>query len=73
MHSQYCVQNKRIDLYFSEHKLGIKIDEYRHVERDFECKKSSQIMIDKKLNCRIIRTDPDAADFNIYRLINQVQ
>ena len=23
MHTQYCVQNKRLDLYFSKHKLGI--------------------------------------------------
>ena len=29
-------------------------------------------MIEEKLGCKIIRTDRDAADFNIYRLINQV-
>ena len=28
MHTQYCVQNKRFDFYFSEHKLGLEIDEY---------------------------------------------
>ena len=29
-------------------------------------------MIEQKLGCKIIRTDPDAPDFNIYRLINQI-
>ena len=28
MHTQYCAQNKRFDFYFSEHKLGLEIDEY---------------------------------------------
>ena len=27
----------------------------------------------KKLDCKIIRINPDAADFNIYRLINQIR
>ena len=36
MHTQYCVQNKRLDFYFSEHKLGVEIDEYGHSDRDFE-------------------------------------
>ena len=29
-------------------------------------------MIEKKLGCKIIRINPDSADFNIYRLINQI-
>ena len=29
-------------------------------------------MIKEKIGCKPIRTDPDAADFNIYRIINQV-
>ena len=29
-------------------------------------------MIEEKLGCKIIRTNQDAAVFNIYRLINQV-
>ena len=31
-----------------------------------------QLMIKEKIGCKPIRTDPDAADFNIYRIINQV-
>ena len=30
-------------------------------------------MIEEKLGCKIIRTNPDAADFNIYRPINQLR
>ena len=33
MHTQYCVQNKRLDSFFSEHKLGVEIDEYGHADR----------------------------------------
>ena len=72
MHTQYCVQNKRLDFYFSEHKLGVEIDECGHADRDFEYKQSRQLMIEKKLGCKIIRINPDAADFSIYRLINQI-
>ena len=65
MYTQYCVQNKRVDFYFSEHKLGAEIDECGHADRDFEYKQSKQLMIEKKLGCKIIRINPDAADFNI--------
>ena len=37
MHTQY-IQNKRLDFYFSEHKLEIEIDEYGQTVRDFEYK-----------------------------------
>ena len=68
-----CVQNKRLGLYFSKHKLGIEIDEYGHVDRNFEDEESRQLIIEEKLGCKIIRTNPDAADFSIYRLINHVR
>ena len=40
MHTQYYVHNKKIGFYLSEHKLGIEIDEYGHVGRDFENEQS---------------------------------
>ena len=73
MHTQYCVQSKRLDLHFSEHKLGVEIDEYGHVDINFEDENSRQLMIEVKLGCKIIRTNPDSRDFNIYILINQVR
>ena len=69
MHTLYCVQNKRLD----EHKLGVEIDEYGHADRDFEYEQSKQLMIEKKLGCKIIRINPDATDFNIYKMINQIR
>ena len=27
MFTQYCIENKRLDAYFSKHKLGIEVDE----------------------------------------------
>ena len=72
MHTQCCVQNKRLDFYFSEHKVGVEIDEYGHGDRHFECEQSRQLMI-KKNGSKITRNNPDATDFNIYTLINQIR
>ena len=73
MHTQYCVQNKRLDFYFSEHKLWIEIDECGHVDRDFKYEQRRQLMTEKKkLDWKIIRINPETADFSIYKLINQV-
>ena len=36
MYTQYCVRNKRLDLYFPKCKLGSEIDKYGHVDRNFE-------------------------------------
>ena len=36
MYTQYYVLNKRLDLYLSQHKLGVEIDEYGHAEKGFE-------------------------------------
>ena len=69
--TQYRIENKRIDAYFSEYKLGIEIDEYNHESRNFNYEKSRQLMIESH-GITIIRTNPDAADFDMNRLINQI-
>ena len=69
--TQYCIENKRIDAYFSEYKLGIEIDEYNHESRNFNYEKSRQLMIESH-GITIIRTNPDAADFDMNKLINQI-
>ena len=69
--TQYCIENKRLDAYFSNHKLGIEVDEYNHEGRNSNYEKSRQLMIESH-GITIIRTNPDAADFNINRLINQI-
>ena len=69
--TQYCIENKRIDAYFSKYKLGIEVDEYNHEGRNSNYEKSRQLMIESH-GITLIRTNPDAADFNMFRLINQI-
>ena len=30
IHTQYCIDKKRLDIYFPKYKVGIEIDEYEH-------------------------------------------
>ena len=54
MHIQYCMEGKRLDLCFSKYKLEIDVDP--------EHEKEIQKLIDHR--CTVIRTIPDAPDFN---------
>ena len=67
----YCIENKRIDAYFSKYKLGIEVDEYNHEGRNSNYEKSRQLMIENH-RITIIRTNPDAADFAMNRLTNEI-
>ena len=69
--TQYCIKKKRLDAYFPKYKLGIEVDEYNYEGRNFENKQSIQLMIESH-EITIIRTNPDAADFDMNRLINQI-
>ena len=69
--TQYYIKNKRIDAYFSKYKLGIEVDEYNHEGRNSNYEKSRQLMIESH-GITIIRTNPDAADFDMNKLINQI-
>ena len=69
--TQHCIKNKRIDAYFSKYKLGIEVNEYNHEGRNFEYEQSRQFMIGSR-GFTIIRTNPDAANFDMNRIINQL-
>ena len=69
--TQHCIKNKRLDSYFSKYKLGIEVDKYNHEGRNCEYKQSRQLMIESR-GITIIKTNPDAADFEMNRLINQI-
>ena len=71
IHTRYCIKNKRLDVYFSKYKLGIEVDEYNHEGRNSEYKQSKQFMI-KSHGITVIRTNPDDANLNMNRLINQI-
>ena len=69
--TQHCIKNKRLDSYFSKYKLGIEVDKYNHEGRNSNYEKSRQLMIENH-GITIIRTNPDAADFDMNRLIDQI-
>ena len=52
--------------------MAIEIDELGHNDRNTDYEIKRQREIEKKLNCVFIRTNPDAADFNMNRLKNQI-
>ena len=69
--TQYCIENKRIDAYFSKYKLAKEIDEYNHEARNSNYEKNRQLIIES-YGITIIRTNPDAANFDMNRLINKM-
>ena len=69
--TQHCIKKKRLDAYFPKYKLGIEIDEYNHEGRNFEYEQNRQVMIEGH-GITIIRTNPDAADFDMNKLMNQI-
>ena len=71
IHTQYCIENKRLDAYFPKYKLGREVDEYSHEDRNFKYEKSRQFVIESH-GITIIRTNPDEADFDMNKLVNQI-
>ena len=69
--TNYCIENKRLDAYFSNYKLGIEVNEYNHEGRSSNYEKSRQLVMESH-GITIIRTNSDAADVDIDRLINQI-
>ena len=67
---QYTVLGYRINLYFYEYKLAIEINELGHNDRNTDYEIKRQREIEEELN--LVRTNPDAADFNMNRLKSQI-
>ena len=65
------MKDKRIDAYFSKYKLGIEVDEYNHEDRNSEKKQSRQLTIESH-GITICKTNPDVADFDMNKPINQI-
>ena len=66
-----CIENKRIDAYFPKYKLAIEVDEYDHEYRNSNYEKNRRLMIESH-GIIIIRSNSDAVDFDINRLITQI-
>ena len=62
----------KIDLYFREDKLAIKVDELGHNVRNSDYEMQRQRAIEKELGCVFVRINPDEENFNIFTAINEI-
>ena len=53
--------------YFSKYKIGREVDEFNHEGKNSNYERTRQLMIESH-GITVIRTNPDAADFNKDRL-----
>ena len=70
---QHSVLNYQIDLYFSEHKLAIEVDEKGHTDRDEKKENEREEKIKKELGCKFIRINPDAENYDIFVEIGKIE
>ena len=72
MRLQHKVKDYKIDLYFPDYNLWIEFDENGHGGYNADLDKQRTQMINDILKCKWIRFNPDAKDFNIYMVTNQI-
>ena len=72
MKSQYKCGKYKIDLYFKKYKLAVECDENGHSDRNKQDEEERQEYIQETLNCSFIRFDPDANDFSVFKVINDI-
>ena len=70
IHTQYCIEKKRLDAYLPKYKIGIEVDEYDHEGRNPNYEQSKQLMTESH-GITVIRTNSEAPNW-INRLINQI-
>ena len=59
-------------IYFPEYRLAVECDENDHDDRDPDYERKRARYIKRKLQCDIIRYNPDTEDFNMLQVINQI-
>lgn len=69
---QYKVTPYYIDLYFPDYKIAVECDEGGHRKYTQEIEFKRQNHIEQALGCTFVRYNPDAVDFNIGDVINQI-
>ena len=67
MQNEYSVLGYKIDLYFYDYKHAIEVDQKGHKNRDINHEIERQKTIEKKLDCKLIRNNPDKENVNILR------
>lgn len=70
MKRQYKIENYRIDLYVPKYKLAIECDEFDH--KNYKNEIIRQTFIEDKLKCKFIRFNPCDKDFNLAKVINEL-
>ena len=60
-------------MYFSEHELVVEVDEKGHINWNQNKENERQIKIEKRLNCKFQRINPDAENFDIFVEISKIQ
>ena len=69
---QFGIGKYRIDPYFPKYKLAVECDEFDHRDRDIGYEVERQKHIEKVLNCTFVRFNPDAKEFCIMEVVNQI-
>ena len=72
MQTQYTVIGYRIDLYFYDYKLAIKVAELGHNDKNIDYEIQIQRAIQKELGWVFIRINLDEENFNIFTAINKI-
>ena len=64
----------RTDMYFSEHKSVVEIDENGHIDRNQNEENERQTKIEKHPDCKFFhRINPDVEGFDIFLEISKIQ
>ena len=60
-------------MYFSEDKLVVETDKKGNIDRNQNKENERQIKIEKRLNCKFQRINPDAENFEVFAEISKTQ
>ena len=72
MQTLYNDLGYRIDLYFHDFKLTIKIYENGHSNRNIDYEIKRQKAIEQKLGCKFNKIDPEEEDFDIFFIFSEL-
>ena len=72
MQTECFILSYRIDLYFHDYKLATEIDENRHRDGNIDYEMKGQKVSEQELGFKLIRTDLDKEDFDIFRAIDEI-
>ena len=71
MQTQYSMLGYRINLYFHDSYIAIKIDKNGHSNRNIDYEIKTLTTTKEKFGCKFIISDPDKRDFDIFNAINK--